>query len=97
MTKGYIIDMIKGTDVRKITAALRATPEIKKFVLDENAWLLIVESERNVDTLVRYAVENIGKSTLRTRLSKRELKMVQDHLGRRLTQNPPKGWEVSNY
>lgn len=97
MVKGYIIDIVKGTEVSKIRKALSTSPEIKSFTFDESSWVLIVESQRNVDNLVMYAVENIGKGILRTKLSKRDLKMVQNHVARKLNQSLPRGWEVNDY
>lgn len=97
MRKGYIFDNLKSTNVSNIRRALKAAQEIKQFSLDESAWVIIVESERNVDDLVRYAVEDIGKGKLRTKLRKNDMKYIENYLGRKLTKNPPPGWSVETY
>ena len=91
MIKGYIIDISAKTDIQKIRKALRATSEIKSFTLDESGWVLIVDSIRNVDSLITYAVEEIGFGKVRTKLSKRDLDII------RSKRYIPPGWEIENY
>jgi len=97
MIKGYIIDLVKGSSVDKITKALSASPEIKTFTLDESSWVLMIESDRNVDNLVEYAIEEVGKAKVRIKLNKRDLKMIKSYVARRLKQSAPSGWELHDY
>ena len=97
MRKGYIYDKLQNTNVANIRRALKAAPEIQNFTLDESAWVVVVESTRNVDDLVKYAVEDIGKGKLRTKLRKSDMKYIENYLGRKLSKNPPPGWAVEPY